>query len=148
MSGWIDIPQRGGIFKISGSWFCRNVEFTVLRGAVLEIRDAFIGRGTLISCHDSIRIGRGTLIAENVAIHDNNHNFSAPDLPISSQGFSAKPIVIGNDVWIGSHCVILSGVTIGDHAVIGAGSIVTADIPAWAVAVGNPAKIKKYRKDL
>lgn len=55
------------------------------------------------------------------------------------------PIKIGNDVWIGRRAIILSGVTIGDGAIIGAGSIVTKDVPPYAVAVGNPAKVVRYR---
>jgi len=56
-------------------------------------------------------------------------------------------IVIGNDVWIGSHVTILSGVTIGDGAVVGAGSLVAKSVPPYAIVVGNPAKIIRYRFD-
>jgi maltose O-acetyltransferase len=56
---------------------------------------------------------------------------------------SAKPIHIGSNVWIGSGAIILGGVTIGDHAVIGAGAVVTKDVPARTVAVGNPARVIK-----
>ena len=52
---------------------------------------------------------------------------------------------IGNNVWIGDSVIILPGVQIGDGAVIGAGSIVTKNIPPFAVAVGNPAKVIKFR---
>ena len=57
------------------------------------------------------------------------------------------PVEIGNDVWVGFRSLILSGVRIGDGAVIGARSIVTGDIPAYAVAIGSPAKVVKYRFD-
>lgn len=53
--------------------------------------------------------------------------------------------VIGNDVWIGQNVTILPGVHIGDGAIIGANSTVGKDIPPYAVAVGNPVQIKKYR---
>lgn len=56
----------------------------------------------------------------------------------------AKPVTIGDCVWIGGNVSICMGVTIGDNAVIGAGSVVTKDIPANAVAVGNPARVIKY----
>lgn len=54
---------------------------------------------------------------------------------------------IGNDVWVGANSVILKGRTIGDGAIVGAGSVVTRDVPPYAIAVGNPAKIVKYRFD-
>lgn len=52
---------------------------------------------------------------------------------------------IGNDVFVGANVTVLDGVTIGDGAVIGAGAVVTADIPPYAVAVGVPARVVKYR---
>jgi len=58
-----------------------------------------------------------------------------------------KQTTIGNDVFIGANVTIIDGVTIGDGAVIGAGAIVVKDIPAYAVAVGVPAKVVKYRFD-
>lgn len=56
---------------------------------------------------------------------------------------NSKPVKIGNDVWIGGRAVILPGVTIGENSVIGAGSVVTRDIPANVVAVGNPCRVIK-----
>jgi acetyltransferase-like isoleucine patch superfamily enzyme len=53
--------------------------------------------------------------------------------------------VIGNDVWIGHGVLIMEGITIGDGAIIGAGAIVTKNIPPYAIAVGAPAKVKRYR---
>lgn len=58
-----------------------------------------------------------------------------------------KPIKIGNDVFIGANVTILDGVTIGDGAVIGAGAVVSKDIPAYAIAVGCPIRILRYRFD-
>ena len=56
-----------------------------------------------------------------------------------------KPTIIGNDVFIGMNVIIIDGVTIGNGAVIGAGAVVSKDIPDYAVAVGNPIKVIKYR---
>lgn len=55
--------------------------------------------------------------------------------------------VIGNDVWIGYDSLVMPGVTIGDGAIIGARSVVTRNIPAYAVAAGNPARVVKMRFD-
>ncbi|WP_426955058.1 CatB-related O-acetyltransferase [Muricoccus radiodurans] len=53
--------------------------------------------------------------------------------------------MIGNDVWIGYGAFVRSGVTIGDGAIIGAGAIVVADIPPYAIAIGNPARVLRFR---
>ena len=52
---------------------------------------------------------------------------------------------IGNDVWIGANAVIMKGVKIGDGAIVGASAVVTKDVPPYAIVVGNPGKIIKYR---
>ena len=56
-----------------------------------------------------------------------------------------KPTIIGNDVWIGSSAVVIEGVKVGDGSVIGAGAIVTKDVPPYAIVVGNPARLLRYR---
>lgn len=66
---------------------------------------------------------------------------------ITDFAVSKGDVTIGNDVWIGSQAIILSGVTIGDGAVIGAYTVVTKNVPPYAVVVGNPGKIVKYRFD-
>ncbi len=55
--------------------------------------------------------------------------------------------VIGNDVWIGQKATIMPGVHIGDGAIIGANAVVAKDVPPYAIAVGNPAIVKKFRFD-
>ncbi|WP_281410971.1 CatB-related O-acetyltransferase [Mesorhizobium sp. NZP2077] len=62
-----------------------------------------------------------------------------------AEASSKGPTTVSHDVWFGARCIILGGVTIGNGAVIGAGSIVTRDIPPYAVAVGNPARVIRYR---
>lgn len=108
----------------------------------------------------NLYIGKYCSIADDVTIFlGGNHRIdwiSTYPFNILSEYFpNAKKIVghpatkgdvkIGNDVWIGYGATILSGVTIGNGAVIGTKAIVAKDVPSYAVVVGNPAEIKKYR---
>ncbi|MCL2023137.1 MAG: sugar O-acetyltransferase [Oscillospiraceae bacterium] len=86
-----------------------------------------------------IHIGDGCLLAPNVVLATAGHPLE-PELRRKAAQFS-KPIRIGKDVWIGANAVVLPGVSIGDGSVIGAGSVVTKDIPARVVAVGNPCRM-------
>lgn len=118
-----------------------------------------VGDGTYTGANTILKkasIGKYCSISWNVSATGNLHDFnmlaSHPLTKLKSFGFAEQnlgldfeTIHIGNDVWIGANACILAGVTIGDGAVIGAGGVVTKDIPPYAVAVGNPAKVIKYR---
>ncbi|WP_153914618.1 acyltransferase [Shewanella sp. TC10] len=93
-----------------------------------------------------ITIGDRTRIANNVTIYAFNHGMSV-DSPIYQQAVTAKGITIGEDVWIGAQAGIVDGVNIGHQAVVGMGSIVTKDVPDFAIVAGNPAKIIGDRRD-
>jgi acetyltransferase-like isoleucine patch superfamily enzyme len=93
-----------------------------------------------------ITIGKHSMIAGRVSIISANHNFINKDKLIMDQGTIAERVMIGEDVWIGNGAIILYGIKIQNGAVIGAGAVVTKDIPAYAVAVGMPAKVIKYRR--
>lgn len=86
-----------------------------------------------------IYIGDDCMIGPNVVIATASHPID-PDLRKRCTQFN-QDVHIGNNVWIGASCVILPGITIGDNAVIGAGSIVTKDVPANVIAVGNPCRV-------
>jgi acetyltransferase-like isoleucine patch superfamily enzyme len=62
-----------------------------------------------------------------------------------NQMLEGKPITIGNDVWIGAYTKIKHGICIGDGAIIGAESVVTKNVPPYAIVVGNPARVVRYR---
>ncbi len=121
-------------------------------------RGAFFGFGHLVSIGDNASLGinctvRGPLtLGDNVMIGPDvvfltgNHRFDRTDIPMIQQGFTKwKPITVGNDVWIGMRSIFLPGVTIGEGAIIGAGSVVTKDIPAYAIVGGNPARFIRSR---
>ncbi|QRR03398.1 acyltransferase [Dyadobacter sandarakinus] len=122
----------------------------------------FIGGSTFI-CVDAIEIGDDVMISWGCTIVDNNsHSLVSADrqndvldwkkgLDENKTGFykdwknvASKPVIIRDKAWIGFNAIILKGVTIGQGAVIAAGSVVTKDIPDFAVAGGNPARIIKY----
>lgn len=99
----------------------------------------FINSGCKFQDQGGIYIGEDCLIGHNVVIATLNH---LPE-PDKRNWLLPKAVRIGNKVWIGSNSTILPGVTIGENAIIGAGSVVTKDVPANMVAVGNPARVKK-----
>lgn len=105
-----------------GDRFFANFNFTVLDEAYVTIGDdVFIGPNVNLytACHSTDPVERNT------------------------RREWAEPITIGNNVWIGGSVTVLPGVTIGDNCTIGAGSVVTKDIPANSIAVGNPCRVIK-----
>lgn len=86
-----------------------------------------------------IYIGDYVMLGPNVTIATAGHPIE-PSLRKDVAQFNI-PVTIGSNVWLGAHCVVLPGVTIGENSVIGAGSVVTKDIPANVVAVGNPCRV-------
>lgn len=112
---------------------------------------------TIYSEVNSIEIGSFCSIARNVDIQEWNHpihtlstrmmNSKLIGSNIREEMESKGSIKIGHDVWIGAQAVILSGATIGHGAIIGANAVVAGIIPPYAIAVGNPAKVIRYRFD-
>ncbi|WP_437731830.1 sugar O-acetyltransferase [Sorangium sp. So ce1335] len=86
-----------------------------------------------------ITLGDDVQIGPNVQLLTPTHPVE-PE-PRRQKWEAAKPIKIGNNVWLGGGAIVLPGVTIGDNTVVGAGSVVTRDLPANVVAVGNPARV-------
>ncbi len=86
-----------------------------------------------------IYIGDYTMIGPNVTVATAGHPI-LPELREQAYQYNS-PVHIGRNCWIGAGALILPGVTIGDNTVIGAGSVVTKDIPANVVAVGNPCRV-------
>lgn len=108
----------------------------------------YIGPYTMVN---NAIIGNYCSIAPSVKIGQANHSkeFVTTYNKISSKliefNMYEKPTMIGNDVWIGANTVIMQGLSIGDGAVIGANTVVTKDVPPYAIVVGVPAKIIKFR---
>ena len=104
-----------------------------------------IGPRTFVNYHltaldvAAITIGDDVLIGPNVQLLTPTHPVE-PD-PRRDKWEAAQPIVIGDNVWLGGGVIVCPGVTIGENSVIGAGAVVTRDIPANVVAVGNSARV-------
>lgn len=133
-----------------------------LRRIFLDYHGIEVGMYSYGGCFDPARIraktkiGRYCSFAGGVCRLSGNHPmefrsmhpfFYSPDFGyVQKELVHRSELVIGNDVWIGQNAILLPSVKrIGDGAVIGAGAVVTMDVPDFAIVVGNPAKVIKYR---
>ena len=122
-----------------------------------------LGEGSIVQpplkgvCFDMVHIGKNVMImpdclmmarggitieddaqlAANIQLLTNNHDLYEREI------LPCKPILISKGAWIGAGVTVLPGIRIGKHAVVGAASVVTKDVPDYAVAVGNPARVIK-----
>ena len=136
----------GGSIRIGRHCEIHDYAMLMTYGGNIELGDhCSVNPFSIIYGHGNVRIGSGVRIAAHTVIIPANHNLGADGLPLHMAGVTGKGITIGDDVWIGAGVRILDGVEIGHHAVIGAGSVVTASIPANATAVGAPARVIKTR---
>lgn len=117
---------------------------------------SYIGRNSIIS---HTNIGKYCSLGPNLVIgfgdHPTNLVSTSPVFYQSTTSFNIKPkedkffghqaVNIGNDVWIGANCVVRNGIKIGDGAIIGAGAVITKDVPPYAIVVGVPGRVLKYR---
>lgn len=135
-----------------------------LENSEMTIGDrVLINEGTTIYCTMGITIGNDVMISWGTTIVDSNmHSIISADRLKETQNarkeienhtmgqnvdrstIESAPVIIKDKAWIGFNCIILKGVTIGEGAIVGAGSVVTKDVPDYAVVGGNPAVILKY----
>lgn len=99
----------------------------------------FINYGAVMLDVATITIGEDVQIGPNVQLLTPTHPLDAELRRAKYE--AAKPIVIGNNVWLGGGVIVLPGITIGENTVVGAGAVVSRDLPANVVAVGNPARV-------
>jgi acetyltransferase-like isoleucine patch superfamily enzyme len=120
--------------------------YTGWRGRIRVGSGTHIQPGSSIySCICEIDIGRRVEIAPRCAFYSYNHGVALGTVIMDQPLFSKGGIKVGDGAWLGHGVIVLNGVTIGSGAVIGSGSIVVGDIPENAIAVGNPARVLKYR---
>lgn len=153
-----NFQQNNKKIKVEGGSHIKGELLVFAYGGEIEIgKNSFIGEFSHVWSGEKIVIGNNVLISHNVNIIDtNSHEFNHIERaktfkdivtnghPITKGSISTSPIIIKDYAWINFNSVILKGVTIGEGSIVAAGSVVTKDVPDYAIVGGNPAKILKY----
>jgi acetyltransferase-like isoleucine patch superfamily enzyme len=128
-------------------WIENDAKLVTFKGNIVIGNNTSVNDFTIIRGGGNVTIGNNVRIGPHCTIAGILHRFDRIDIPICDQGTILHEIVIEDDVWLGANCSIVGEVTIGRGSVIGAGSVVTKSIPEYSIAVGNPARVIKSRKD-
>ncbi len=124
----------------------RGCEITAVSGAEVTIgSDTYIGNYCNIRSDKFVHIGRGCYLAQFVSLIDGGYDLRAAGREITREAYKAQGVRVGENAWLGVGCILLPGVSIGDGSVVGAGAVVTKDVPARAIVVGNPAHVIAHR---
>jgi maltose O-acetyltransferase len=152
-------PVIGNILFSVRHLVCRILFKKTSKKSSIE-KGAYFGKGNRISigsysslgmnfrCHNlELEIGNYVMMGEDVLVIGSTHLFDDRNIPMCFQKMGkVTKLVIEDDVWIGSRSTILQNVRkIGQGSIIGAGSVLTKDVPPYAIVGGNPARILKYR---
>lgn len=140
---------------------CRFEGHNRLNGPA-TLQASALGRGSYVNAArlNSVRVGRFCSIGFEALVGLGEHPvdrfathpaFYAPSNPVGLKWAAAplfqesQPVSLGSDVWIGARATVLAGVSIGDGAIVAAGSVVTKDVPAFAIVAGTPARVIRLR---
>lgn len=127
------LGRTNGCYTIEPSFWC-DYGYNISLGS-----NFYANHNLVILDAAPVTFGDNVFIGPSCGFHTAGHPISVEQ---RNRGLEyAKPITVGNNVWIGAGVQVLPGVTIGDNVTIGAGSVVTRDIPADSVAVGNPCRV-------
>lgn len=146
---WVDLKNRehGRIILHDRVTLDTGVRLVAANEARIEIgQEAQLGLGTLVNAGADVTIGRRAAIAGRCALIASEHRYESR-APLLSQGYRHDPITIGADAWLASDVFVGRGVRVGTGAVVAVKSVVTGDIPDFAVAAGAPARLIRYRGD-
>jgi len=121
----------------------RKADFGTGKNIVMK-EYACLGENVRIMGMGNVTIGSHAMMGPDVLLVTDNHRFG----PKKFFGYSSGSIVIGDHAWIGARAILLKDVTIGNYAIIGAGAVVSRDVPDFGIAVGNPARVIKFRNSL
>ncbi len=141
-----DVVLRSGRRNNPLGCFQPCVLRTLAAGAELVLERNVGLSATTVCAGQSVHIGENTLIGAGALILDNDfHRLDTNGTWKADVTSNARPVRIGRSVFIGARAIILKGVSIGDGAVVGAGAVVTHDVPAGHLAMGNPAMARPQR---
>jgi len=115
-------------------------------GGILFGDNVIVNHHTDLDGHGQLNIGSNVMIGPYCMVLTSQHDYHSIEIPIMEQKILLGKVKIGDDVWVGAHSIILPNIVVGQGAVIGANSVVTRDVPSFAVVAGSPAKVIKYRK--
>ena len=153
-------PVIGKIGLIMRRLLCQDIFLSCGKKLVVE-NNVYFGNGKDIVVGDEVgfgsnfktlnrtlKIGNYLMMGEDVLFLGGGHLYDRLDIPMCHQSSKSKtPLTIEDDVWIGARAIILPGCRhIGKGVIVGAGSVVTKDIPDYAIVGGNPARVIKLRE--
>ncbi|HRS72718.1 MAG TPA: CatB-related O-acetyltransferase [Anaerohalosphaeraceae bacterium] len=139
--------MRGYRFKSIGKCFTISDFDSFFKKNAIEAGD-YVFFGRKVHIYANVKIGHFVMIASHVAIVGGDHRFDVVGVPMrftGRDGLEELQTIIEDDVWVGHGATIMAGVKIGRGAIIAAGSVVTKDVPAYAIVGGIPAKLIRLR---
>lgn len=148
----VKLGKHVKIYNFVNLYGCKIGDNTKI-GTFVEIqKNAFVGKNCKISSHSFIC--EGVIIEDEVFI-GHNVNFINDKYPEATTGgmlqtetdWTVIPTKVKKGASVGTGAVIMCGITIGEKAIVGAGSVVTKDVPPFAIVAGNPAKLIKYEEE-
>ncbi len=135
-----------GISIGHGVYLGRNSILSCKNGDITLEENVNIGFNCEVFSASDVVIGENTLIAAYVYVIAGDHDYNMTEKPISEQEGISKGIKIGKNCWLGAKSMVLDGTTMGSDSILGANAVLAADIEAYSVAVGTPAKVIKKRE--
>ena len=130
--------SKNSFFNVDSATFYSGTSLSVNENASFSMGKSYCNYDCRISCFNSISIGDGCAISQNVTIRDSDNH------EVIREGYEkSAPIVIEDHVWIGINSTILKGVHIGEGSIIAAGSVVTKNCPPNSLVAGVPARVIK-----
>ena len=132
------LPVRMKAKRVGTDLRCRGANHVT---RFTELGDHVHLHGLWASGDGRFVVGNWCHLAEELRVLTRNHNYDKGDAIPYGRTYVKKDVVIGDFVWIGLRVTLLPGTTIGEGAIIQAGAVVHGNIPAYAIAGGNPAKV-------